>query len=119
MRIATDKTALGESPYRDILGYALLAVERDESPDGWHTTTVDVCVKAWRTDPEPDAPNASSVENKPAAEREWSASIAEHFAGMSDADLSRLWATGDKDALAEIHRRIKSIWGYTPRETAP
>jgi len=28
-RIATDKDALGESPWNDILGYALLAVERD------------------------------------------------------------------------------------------
>lgn len=28
-RIATDKTALGENPYRDIAGYALLAVVRD------------------------------------------------------------------------------------------
>jgi len=27
-RIATDKDALGESPWRDIAGYALLAVER-------------------------------------------------------------------------------------------
>ena len=29
-RIATKKDALGESPYRDIAGYALLAVGRDE-----------------------------------------------------------------------------------------
>lgn len=29
-RIATDKDALGESPFRDIMGYALLAVVRDE-----------------------------------------------------------------------------------------
>ena len=27
-RIATDRDALGESPWRDVLGYALLAVER-------------------------------------------------------------------------------------------
>lgn len=32
MRIATNKDALGESPYRDIAGYALLAIERDERP---------------------------------------------------------------------------------------
>lgn len=30
-RIATDRDALGESPWRDIAGYALLAVERVES----------------------------------------------------------------------------------------
>lgn len=29
-RIATDRDALGESPWRDVLGYALLAVERIE-----------------------------------------------------------------------------------------
>lgn len=29
-RIATNKDALGESPYKDIIGYALLALERDE-----------------------------------------------------------------------------------------
>ena len=29
-RIATARDALGESPWRDILGYALLAVERQE-----------------------------------------------------------------------------------------
>lgn len=29
-RIATDKDALGESPWRDIVGYGLLAVKRDE-----------------------------------------------------------------------------------------
>lgn len=29
-RIATDRDALGESPWRDVLGYALLAVERQE-----------------------------------------------------------------------------------------
>lgn len=29
-RIATDRDALGESPWRDIAGYALLAVERQE-----------------------------------------------------------------------------------------
>lgn len=29
-RIATKKDAFGESPWRDIMGYALLAVERDE-----------------------------------------------------------------------------------------
>lgn len=29
-RIATKKDALGESPYRDIAGYALLAIGRDE-----------------------------------------------------------------------------------------
>jgi len=28
-RIATDKDALGESPWRDIAGYAILAVKRD------------------------------------------------------------------------------------------
>lgn len=35
MRIATDRDALGESPYRDIAGYALLGaerVERERSP---------------------------------------------------------------------------------------
>ncbi len=30
MRIATDKDALGESPYRDIAGYGLLGVKKDE-----------------------------------------------------------------------------------------
>lgn len=30
MRIATDKDALGESPYADILGYALLGLRRSE-----------------------------------------------------------------------------------------
>jgi len=30
-RIATDKDALGESPWRDIAGYALLSVVRDEA----------------------------------------------------------------------------------------
>jgi hypothetical protein len=30
-RIATDKDALGESPYRDIAGYALLGLRMDES----------------------------------------------------------------------------------------
>lgn len=30
MRIATDKDALGESPYRDIGGYAILGAEKDE-----------------------------------------------------------------------------------------
>lgn len=29
-RIATDRDALGESPYRDIAGYALLAIQRVE-----------------------------------------------------------------------------------------
>lgn len=29
-RIATDRDALGESPWKDVLGYALLAVERQE-----------------------------------------------------------------------------------------
>jgi hypothetical protein len=29
-RIATKKDALGESPWRDICGYALLAIKRDE-----------------------------------------------------------------------------------------
>ena len=29
-RIATKKGALGESPYRDVAGYALLAIKRDE-----------------------------------------------------------------------------------------
>lgn len=32
-RIATDRDALGESPWRDIAGYALLAVERLERDD--------------------------------------------------------------------------------------
>lgn len=32
-RIATDKDALGESPWRDIAGYALLAVARSEKGD--------------------------------------------------------------------------------------
>lgn len=31
-RIATDRDALGESPWRDIGGYALLAVKRAEKP---------------------------------------------------------------------------------------
>lgn len=31
-RIASRKDAFGESPFRDILGYALLAIERDERP---------------------------------------------------------------------------------------
>lgn len=31
-RIATDRDALGESPYLDIAGYALLGVARSESP---------------------------------------------------------------------------------------
>lgn len=31
-RIATDKDALGESPWRDICGYALLSVAREEKP---------------------------------------------------------------------------------------
>lgn len=30
-RVAHKKDAFGESPYRDIMGYALLAVERDEN----------------------------------------------------------------------------------------
>lgn len=29
-RIATDRDAMGESPWRDVAGYALLAVERQE-----------------------------------------------------------------------------------------
>ena len=33
-RIATKKDALGESPWRDIMGYALLAVARDEADEG-------------------------------------------------------------------------------------
>lgn len=33
-RIATDRDALGESPYRDIAGYALLAVKRVEGKGG-------------------------------------------------------------------------------------
>jgi hypothetical protein len=33
-RIATDRDALGESPWRDICGYALLAVERQERAKG-------------------------------------------------------------------------------------
>jgi hypothetical protein len=32
-RIATDRDALGESPWRDIAGYALLAVKRAEQPE--------------------------------------------------------------------------------------
>lgn len=32
-RIANKKNAFGESPYRDIAGYALLAVVRDESEE--------------------------------------------------------------------------------------
>lgn len=32
-RIATEKSALGESPWRDIMGYALLAVDKDEKPE--------------------------------------------------------------------------------------
>lgn len=31
-RIATDKDAFGESPYRDIAGYCLLAIERSKKP---------------------------------------------------------------------------------------
>ena len=31
MRIATDKDALGESPYQDILGYCLLALNNKEN----------------------------------------------------------------------------------------
>jgi len=34
-RIATDRDALGESPWRDIAGYALLAVRRVEQDKGW------------------------------------------------------------------------------------
>tara|TARA_B100000029_G_scaffold499611_1_gene570242 strand:+ start:213 stop:488 length:276 start_codon:yes stop_codon:yes gene_type:complete len=30
-RIATDKDALGESPWRDIAGYALLSIDSDET----------------------------------------------------------------------------------------
>jgi hypothetical protein len=37
-RIATDKDALGEDPYRDIAGYAILAVERRDR-DGDPPTT--------------------------------------------------------------------------------
>lgn len=33
-RIATDKDALGESPYRDIAGYALLAVVKEANKKG-------------------------------------------------------------------------------------
>lgn len=33
-RIATDKDALGESPYRDIIGYGILGAERDERKKG-------------------------------------------------------------------------------------
>ena len=33
MRIATDKNALGESPYQDIAGYGLLGLERCEGSD--------------------------------------------------------------------------------------
>jgi hypothetical protein len=32
-RIATDKNALGESPYRDICGYALLGTMKDEEQE--------------------------------------------------------------------------------------
>lgn len=32
-RIATDRDALGESPFRDIAGYSLLAVKRQESAE--------------------------------------------------------------------------------------
>ncbi len=32
-RIATQKDAFGESPWRDIMGYALLAVARDKGSD--------------------------------------------------------------------------------------
>jgi hypothetical protein len=34
MRIATDKDALGENPWRDVMGYALLAVARDKAQAG-------------------------------------------------------------------------------------
>lgn len=30
MRIATDKDALGENPWQDVAGYAILALERNE-----------------------------------------------------------------------------------------
>lgn len=33
-RVATDRDALGESPWRDVAGYALLAVERQERRRG-------------------------------------------------------------------------------------
>jgi hypothetical protein len=33
-RIATDRDALGESPWRDVMGYALLSVRRTESAKG-------------------------------------------------------------------------------------
>jgi len=34
-RIANDKNAFGESPYRDIAGYALLGTKKDESKSEW------------------------------------------------------------------------------------
>ena len=33
-RVATKKDAFGESPWRDVIGYALLAVARDEARRG-------------------------------------------------------------------------------------
>ena len=46
-RIATDRDALGESPWRDIAGYALLSVDRGEptsfvwSNNGWKPAPAD------------------------------------------------------------------------------
>lgn len=33
MRIATDKDALGESPFRDIVGYGLLGIDKDQKKE--------------------------------------------------------------------------------------
>lgn len=37
-RIATDKDALGENPYRDLMGYAILGVAKDERGEGGKMT---------------------------------------------------------------------------------
>lgn len=37
-RIATDKDALGENPWRDVMGYALLAVANNEPEPGTNVT---------------------------------------------------------------------------------
>lgn len=44
-RIATDRDALGESPWRDIAGYALLSVERAErtKEPAWDPSTCQRC----------------------------------------------------------------------------
>lgn len=54
MRIATDKDALGESPWRDIAGYALLSVARDETKTAGKT---DRKTKAYPPDIDVNLPN--------------------------------------------------------------